>query len=203
MCALLLLGLGWAAGTEKEPRPPKLQSYLQRAMEEGIIDGYQVHKLQLLAISMNLNFPSSPLPAASPAPAEQSQEASLELEPQAADSPEAEATTEPQDKRTSMFMRVYNHLTLLNVLYLSGAVTIMGAYSIFMTLAVERCNYAALSGIMLVQVVLFGGVGLSVWESEEYAYAGGMYVRIKTREIIFEGQNLVHCTLIIILCNLS
>ncbi len=71
-------------------------------------------------------------------------------------------------------MRVYNHLTLLNVLYLSGAVVVMGAYTIFMTMAVEKCSHTSLAGIMAVQVTLFGGAGVSLWYTVHYAYVGGM-----------------------------
>lgn len=171
--SLLLLGPGWVAVSEGGRT--SLQAYLERAESAGIIDHQQAKRLLELSLIMNL----APLQSA-PDTREQdsgSQQASPTPGPagDGADSREApQALPQPQDRRTSVFMNIYNHLTLLNVLYLSGAVIIMGSYSIFMTLAVERCSYGALSGIMLVQVVVSGGAGVSLWESDELAYAGGM-----------------------------
>ena len=78
------------------------------------------------------------------------------------------------DERTSTFMKVYNHLTLLNVLYLSGAVLTMGAYSLFMTLAVEKLHYGGLSVVMGVQVLAIGAAGIVAWDTVQYAYVGGL-----------------------------
>lgn len=150
-------GLGGLGGAvEGEGGEDALQRYLENAESAGIIDKQQLEKMRQLALSMHLSTVTTTPP------------------PQHANDPEGQ---EPQDRRTSLFMRVYNQLTLLNVLYLSGAVIVMGSYSLFMTLAVERCHYAGLSVVMLVQVVFLSLAGLSLWESEEYAYAGGMYVR--------------------------
>lgn len=127
-----------------------LHSYLERAESQGIIDGGQVQELLQLARSMDL---------------ENSVEMPSEVPTESA---------EPADKRTSMFMHVYSHLTLLNVLYICGAVIIMGAYSLFMTMAYEQCGYGTLSLIVLVQVAALGNLGVVMWHSVEFAYAGGM-----------------------------
>lgn len=145
--ALLLLVPGWAASPEADQA---LHQYLDRAELEGIIERDQIPKLLQLARTMD--FVGDVFGVAE--------------EP-----PESDDAAE---QRVSMFMRVYNHLTLLNVLYLSGAVIIMGAYSLFMTLAYEQCNYGALSLIMSMQMVIFGYFGVVLWRSVEYAYAGGM-----------------------------
>lgn len=146
IAALLLLVPGWAASLEIDLT---LERYLQRAESEGIIKKAQVPKLLQLAHTMNLvaggNVPEAP-----------------------------QESHDSAEQGDSMFMHVYNHLTLLNVLYLSGAVIIMGAYSLFMTLAYEQCNHAALTLIVSVQLVVFGGFGVVLWRSVEYAYAGGM-----------------------------
>lgn len=146
LAALLLLVPGWAESLEADQT---LERYLERAESEGIIEKAQVPKLLLLARTMNLvggsNMPVAP-----------------------------QESYDSAEQKSSMFMHVYNHLTLLNLLYMSGAVIIMGAYSLFMTLAYEQCNHAALSLIMLVQLLVFGGFGVVLWRSVEYAYAGGM-----------------------------
>lgn len=146
LLSLLLLAPGWTAspGTNQS-----FHKYLERAESEGIIGGRQVQDLLQLARAMDL-------------------EGRVEETPE----PPAE-TAGPTDKRTTMFMHVYNHLTMLNVLYLCGAVTIMGAYSLFMTLAYEQCGYGTLSLVVLVQVVMCGYVGVDLWFSE-YAYVGGL-----------------------------
>lgn len=174
LCLLFLLFLyplgGEGAGIADEEesqvlQPPPLLHYLETAHATGIIDEEQMLKLRQLAQSMDLS--SSLLVSVSPASKAGGKGPSDHVA-----IPGYDPTS--QDRKTSLFMRVYNQLTLLNVLYLSGAVVIMGAYTVFMTLAVERCNYAAMSFIMAVQVGLFGGVGVSLWHSEEYMYVGGM-----------------------------
>ena len=88
----------------------------------------------------------------------------------AADSYDGAAAKEP-----SVFMRVYGHLTLLNVLYFFGALLIMGAYTLFMTLAWEACKGGGIAVVMLFQIVLFGSIGALLWiSSEDYQYLGGM-----------------------------
>ena len=87
--------------------------------------------------------------------------------------PEVELEEEPS--KESVFMKMYNQLTLLNVLYFSGALLIMGAYTLFMTLAWEMFGGGGISSVMLFQVVLSGGIGVMLWSgTEEYQFVGGM-----------------------------
>ena len=139
VAVLFILLLGMASGTMADA-PDALQSYLDAARAEGIIDYEQSLKLQELASARGLKF---------------TDKSALE-------------------KRMAIFRRIYNHLTLINVLYLSGATIVMGAYTIFMTIAVHRFNSATLSVIMSLHVLFFGGVGIKLWYSIHYAYVGGM-----------------------------
>ena len=75
----------------------------------------------------------------------------------------------------NFFMKFYSHLTLLNVLYFGGTLLVMGAYTLFMTLAYENCSYIGLSGIMLAQVAVFGTAGIMTWQNyEEFQFVGGL-----------------------------
>lgn len=75
----------------------------------------------------------------------------------------------------NFFMKFYNHLTILNILYFGGTLLVMGAYTLFMTLAYEKCNYVGLSGIMLIQVVVFGMGGVVMWHHyTELQFVGGL-----------------------------
>lgn len=150
--ASVFFGAGWAGQKRGES---SLDAYLKEAESRGIIEGPQALKLQLLAESMHLTVREHQK-AAEGLPVEEEEEG------------------KERGKRSSAFMRVYNHLTLLNVLYLSGAVITMGAYSLFMTLAVEKLNYSGMSVVMTVQMVAFGVAGVLAWSTEEYAYVGGM-----------------------------
>ena len=76
--------------------------------------------------------------------------------------------------RPSVFMRMYDHLTLLNVLYFSGTLLIIGAYTLFMTLAWELAHAGGLSAVMVTQVALSGAIGVTLWQSEEYQFLGGL-----------------------------
>ena len=69
-------------------------------------------------------------------------------------------------------MRMYNRLTLLNVLYFSGALLVMGAYSLFMTLAVEHCTMRGLSFI-IGQTLALGVAGRRLWATD-YQILGGL-----------------------------
>lgn len=147
----LLLGMAWAGDTRSTSI---LDAYLIEAKSRGIIEEGQLLKLHQLAQSLQLTM------------------ANQGSAPNAL--PEEARTQESVDERSSTFMHIYNQLTLLNVLYLSGAVITMGAYTLFMTLAVERCNYNMMGLIMSAQVLLVGGAGVIAWQSVEYAYVGGM-----------------------------
>ena len=71
---------------------------------------------------------------------------------------------------------MYNQLTLLNVLYFSGGVLIIGAYTLFMTLAWEArvCGGGGTSSVMTIQVVLSGVIGIRLWFTEEWQFLGGL-----------------------------
>ena len=152
--SLLLLAQGWAASPGTEDA---LQHYLERAESEGIIEKAMVPKLLQLAGSMNIVVQSGTADDVSKGLSQDLLEAG-----------------NPAEEGEGMFVHVYNRLTLLNVLYLSGAVIIMGAYTLFMMLAYEQCNHAMLSFIMLVQLLVFGSFGMVLWRSADYSYAGGM-----------------------------
>ncbi len=82
---------------------------------------------------------------------------------------------EMEPAKDSLFMKMYNHLTLLNVLYFSGALLIMGAYTLFMTLAFESCDSRGLSVVMSAQLALLGCAGVTLWNiSEDFQFVGGM-----------------------------
>ena len=75
---------------------------------------------------------------------------------------------------SSVFMKMYNRLTLLNVLYFSGALLTMGAYTLFMTLAWETYGFGGIGTFMLFQVLGLGGLGLKLWTSGDYQFLGGL-----------------------------
>ena len=82
---------------------------------------------------------------------------------------------EPEDtSKKSMFLRLYNQFTLLNVIYFSGALLIMGAYTLLMTLAWEKFGGWGIAGIMSAQCVVVGSVGVYLWSSQEYQFVGGL-----------------------------
>ena len=75
--------------------------------------------------------------------------------------------------KPGVFIRMYNHLTLLNILYFSGALLIMGAYSLLMTLAWEHCNGTGITSVMVAQTFVFGIVGMILWNTD-YQFLGGL-----------------------------
>ena len=90
------------------------------------------------------------------------------------DGAKLEGAADTREQQT-FFMKLYNQLTLLNILYFGGALLVMGAYTLFMTLAYENCGYAGMGGIMLVQVVLFGVAGITLWQHyQEFQFVGGL-----------------------------
>ena len=75
---------------------------------------------------------------------------------------------------SSVFLQMYNRLTLMNVLYFSGALLTMGAYTLFTTLAWESFGFGGLGVFMLVQVLALGGLGMNLWIGGEYQFLGGL-----------------------------
>lgn len=86
----------------------------------------------------------------------------------------SETASETLPQEPGIFMRMYGQFTLLNVLYFGGALLIMGAYTLFMTLAWERCGGDGITIVITLQAVAFGATGLSLWAIEEYQFLGGM-----------------------------
>ena len=74
---------------------------------------------------------------------------------------------------SGVFVRMYNKLTLLNVLYFSGSLLIMGAYSLLMTLAFEHFTQVSLANVIAVQTACFGIVGILIWNTD-YQFLGGL-----------------------------
>jgi hypothetical protein len=102
-------------------------------------------------------------------------------EPYASSSREKDGLTNSKEetvaspREPNFFMKFYNQLTLLNILYFGGALLVMGAYTLFMTLAYERCSYVGLSCIMLAQVAGFGLAGIFMWQNnDEFQFVGGL-----------------------------
>ena len=73
----------------------------------------------------------------------------------------------------SIFLSMYNQLSLLNVLYFGGSLLIIGAYSLLMNLAWERFSKAGISGVMILQTVAFGLAGTCLWNTS-YQFLGGL-----------------------------
>lgn len=151
---LIVLFLALAAVTTQDP-PQKdgvvVEDYLEQAEKEGIITRAQVEQLKRLAGDRN------------------------EAETVKTDhGREPETPSEPET--ASLFIHMYNQLTLLNVLYFSGGVLIIGAYSLFMTLAWETrvCGGGGTSSVMTIQVVLSGAIGIRLWFTEEWQFLGGL-----------------------------
>ena len=80
---------------------------------------------------------------------------------------------EIQPPQHGLFMKMYNQLTLLNVLYFSGTLLIIGAYSLLMGIAWEHCNSTGISTVMIGQTLIFGVIGISLW-STSYQFLGGL-----------------------------
>ena len=128
-----------------------LREYLQIAQTDGIISKEQYVQLQDLAIRLGLLLDDDGvgrLPTEIPS-----------------DTPVA---------KPGIFMRLYNRLTLLNVLYFGGGLLVMGASTLFMTLAWEKLSGISLFIVIGSMSVCTGGVGIMFWNEEEYEMAGGL-----------------------------
>ena len=127
-----------------------LREYLQIAQTDGIISKEQFVQLQNLAIRLGLllDVDGVGLPTESPS-----------------DTPVA---------KPGIFMRLYNRLTLLNVLYFGGGLLVMGASTLFMTLAWEKLSGISLLIVIGSMLVCTGDVGIMFWSEEEYEMAGGL-----------------------------
>ena len=161
---LLALKAVGAGQVDRNQSSIDLVDFLHRARNGGLID--QTTSKKLLQLAANLTG-SAVHPAQLKLP---SQEAYAGSEKD--DSP---INSKDETKEPNYFMKFYNQLTLLNILYFGGALLVMGAYTLFMTLAYERCSYAGLSCIMLAQVAGFGLTGIFMWQTnDEFQFVGGL-----------------------------
>ena len=128
-----------------------LKEYLNTAQAERIISASQLLKLQELAskIGIPLDDVSEEQPVESPT--------------------DTNDTSSP-----GIFMKLYNRLTLLNVLYFGGALLVMGAATLFMTLAWERFSGITLFFLIAAISACAGTAGVVFWKTEEYEMAGGL-----------------------------
>lgn len=128
-----------------------VKEFLHAAEMEGIISAAQILKLQSLADKIGL-----PLDDA--------------LEGQSVQSSiDATVSASP-----GIFVKLYNRLTLLNVLYFGGGLLVMGAATLFMTLAWERFSGISLFFIIAAVSACAGTGGVTFWKMEEYEMAGGL-----------------------------
>ena len=75
---------------------------------------------------------------------------------------------------TTVFMRTYNQFSLLNVLYFSGAFLVMGAFTLFSTLAWTNFGYGGVALVLLVPELLSGFLGIKLWQEGSYPILGGL-----------------------------
>ena len=128
-----------------------LKEYLNTAQAERIISASQLLTLQELAgrIGIPLDDVSEERSVESPS--------------------DTDDTSSP-----GIFMKLYNRLTLLNVLYFGGALLVMGAATLFMTLAWERFSGITLFFLIAAICACSGTAGVVFWKTEEYEMAGGL-----------------------------
>lgn len=132
-----------------EENKVSLDEFLRTAQVEGIISASQFKKLQQLADNLGVLLDDGVSKGRS------------EQAPKDATSP-------------GIFMKLYNRLTLLNVLYFGGALLVMGAATLFMTLAWERFSGINLFFLIAGMSACAGTAGVTLWRMEEYEMAGGM-----------------------------
>ena len=84
------------------------------------------------------------------------------------------ATEQADHPTSSLFVTMYNQLTLLNVLYFGGSLLIIGAYSLLMNIAWEHCSSTGISLVMLAQSLAFGLTGIALWNTSTYQFLGGL-----------------------------
>ena len=133
----------------EENKKVSLDEFLRTAQEEGIISASQFKKLQQLSNNLGV------------------------LLDDRVSKGQSEQT--PKDATTpGIFMKLYSRLTLLNVLYFGGALLVMGAATLFMTLAWERFSGIRLFFLIAVMSACAGTIGVTLWRMEEYEMAGGV-----------------------------
>lgn len=132
-----------------EGKKVPINELLRTAQVEGIISSSQLVQLQRLADKIGLSLDDV-------------------SERQSSD------TTTTTTTSPGIFMKLYNRLTLLNVLYFGGALLVMGAATLFMTLAWERFSGTSLFFLIAAMSTCAGTAGVVLWETEEYEMAGGL-----------------------------
>ena len=167
MCILLAVFAVATVTAEGEQQSPKregddgkliLGSFLDQAVSRGIISELQFLALHRMAVEMGGGK-------------------NEELKLRGTNSKmEGEGQKEAKEMNgwSGVFVSMYNRLTLLNVLYFSGALLTMGAYTLFTTVAWETYGFGGIGTFMLVQAAALGWLGLTLWTSVEYQFLGGM-----------------------------
>ena len=160
---LLALNAAGSAQVNSNQSNIDLVDFLHRARTGGFIN--QTTSNKLLQLAANLTGSAV-------------HQAQLKLPSQEAytgSEKDGSMSEQEESREPNFFMKFYNQLTLLNILYFGGALLVMGAYTLFMTLAYERCSYAVLSCIMLAQVAAFGLAGIFMWQkNDEFQFVGGL-----------------------------
>ena len=130
----------------EENKKISVKEFLLTAQAEGIISSSQLLELQRLADKTGL------------------------LLDDVLETPSVQTTSDSP----GTFMKLYNRLTLLNVLYFGGALLVMGAATLFMTLAWERFSGISLFFIIAAMSACAGSAGVMLWRMEEYQMPGGV-----------------------------
>lgn len=135
---------------EDENSAADLRLFLEKANALGIINDLQETELKNLA----KEFMSS----LSPPPVEEGDE----------------EETSYREVFSEAFLRTYNQFSLLNVLYFSGALLVMGAFTLFSTLAWTKYSYGGVTFILLIPLLLTGFLGVRLWNGGAYPVLGGL-----------------------------
>ena len=176
---LLLLGTAACSETEQDKTDDgttiSVVELLQRARQDGLISNETSRQLLQLAASLTGTRLPHTISLSLQDDARRAKDTLPSCHGNEDDGAKSKADAADTREKQPLFMKFYNQLTLLNILYFGGALLVMGAYTLFMTLAYENCRYAGMSGIMLVQVVLFGVAGITVWlHYEGFQFVGGL-----------------------------
>ena len=135
---------------------PNLRAFLSHAVNDGIISKDQMQQLLLKATEEDLNPDAMVSRSAM-------KDAQLVIEMPVEDT-----------KENNVFLRMYNQFSLLNVIYFSGALLIMAAYTLLMTIAWEKFSGWSIAGIMSAQCSITGLLGISLWSTDDYQFVGGL-----------------------------
>ena len=73
-----------------------------------------------------------------------------------------------------VFQQTYNKFSLLNVLYFSGALLVMGAFTLFSTLAWTNFGYGGVTGVLTIPLLSSGYLGVRLWTGGSYPTLGGL-----------------------------